>query len=174
MYQKILIPLQDKKSDESVLVYAEKLATQIEATLTLLRVIAIADDGGESLGRQFQLEVGSSGWRRKNRAEKSLARLERQLRAQGLAVDTALVIGSRSEEDEIVSYASEHSYDLILMSRETYPWYVRWIKGNLVGGVLSKSNVPTLFVGEGRLPVKVARQEPEANKVMAFLGRIDM
>jgi nucleotide-binding universal stress UspA family protein len=116
IYRKILIALEGKETDEAVLTHVKTLAARIKSGVTLLRVITVADDGGDGMGYQWQLEVGSSGWRRKNQAETCLSQLERRLRQQGLRVDTALVIGSRSEADEIVSYAAGNNCDLIAMA----------------------------------------------------------
>ena len=105
-----------------MLAHVQRLAAQIKTEVTLLRVITVADDGGGGLGRQFQTETGSSGWRRKNQAETYLPQLARRLRQEGLHVETALVIGSQSEADEIVSYAAENDCDLIAMASDSRPW----------------------------------------------------
>ena len=68
IYQRILAALEGKKTVEVVVAHVQRLAAPTNAVVTLLQVIAVADDGGGGLGRQFQLEVGSSGWRRKNQA----------------------------------------------------------------------------------------------------------
>jgi nucleotide-binding universal stress UspA family protein len=128
------------------------------------------DDDPTGLARQFQLEVGSSGWQRKNRAEAYLSQLERRLRQKGLRVETALVIGSRSEADEIVSYAAENDCALIAMASESRPWYARWIGSSPAGGVQRKATVPTLFVSDGTRTAPVARKAPRANAVMAMFG----
>jgi nucleotide-binding universal stress UspA family protein len=120
------------------------------------------------------LEVGSSGWRRKNQAEADLSRLERRLGLTGLSVETALAIGTRSEADEIVSYAAENNCDLITMASESRPWYRRWIGGSPANGVYRKATVPTLFVSDGTRKVPVTRTAPEANPVMAVLGSADL
>jgi nucleotide-binding universal stress UspA family protein len=174
MYQRILAALEGKETDEAVVAHARKLAAQMNAQVTLLRVIMVADDGVGGFGRQFQLETGSSGWRRKNQAEAELFRLERRLGLQGLCVETALVIGSRSEADEIVGYAAENNCDLIVMASDSQPWYRRWIGGSPATGVLGKATVPTLFVGDGTRTAPVTRAAPEANTVMAVLGSADL
>jgi nucleotide-binding universal stress UspA family protein len=174
MYQRILAALEGKESDEVVLAHVQRLAEQTNAGDTLLRVIAVADDGGGGLGRQFQLEVGSSGWRRKNRAKADLSRLERRLGLQGLSVETALVIGTRSEADEIAGYAAENNCDLIAMASDSRPWYKRWIGGSPADGVLRKATVPTLFVSDGSRRVPVTHAAPEANPVMAIFGSADL
>jgi nucleotide-binding universal stress UspA family protein len=171
MYKKILVALEGKETDEAVVTHVQRLAAQMNAEVTLLRVITVADDDdGTGLARQWQLEVGSSGWRRKNQAETYLPRLKRRLRQKGLHVETALVIGSRSEADEIVSYAARNGYGLIAMASDSRPWYKRWIGHSPVGGVLRSATVPTLFIGDGTRKAPVARTAPKANRMMALFG----
>jgi nucleotide-binding universal stress UspA family protein len=174
MYQRILAALEGKETDEAVVDHVQRLAAPTNTVVTLLRVISVADDGGGGLGRQFQLEVGSSGWRRKNRAEADLSRLKRRLGLEGLCVETALVIGTRSEADEIVSYAAENECDLIAMASDSRPWYRRWIGGSPATGVLRKATVPTLFVSDGTRRVPVTHAAPEANTMMAIFGSADL
>jgi nucleotide-binding universal stress UspA family protein len=171
MYRRILIALEGKETDEAVVTHVQRLAAQMNAEVTLLRVITVADDDdGTGLARQWQLEVGSSGWRRKNQAETCLSRLERRLRLEGLLVETALVIGSRSEADEIVSYAAENGCDLIAMASDSQPWYRRWISGSPANDVQRKATVPALFISDGTRTAPVARTAPKANTMMAIFG----
>ena len=170
MYQRILAALEGKETDEAVVAHAGRLAAQMNAQVTLLRIIAVADDGGGGLGRQFLLEDGSSGWRRKNQAEADLSKLERRLGLEGLCVETALVIGTRSEADEIVSYAAENNCDLIAMASESRAWYRRWIGGSPATGVYRKATVPTLFVSDGTRRAPVTHAAPDTNTMMAIFG----
>ena len=102
MYRRILIALEGKETDEPVLAHVQKLAAQMQAEVTLLWVITIADDNdGTGLGRQWQLEIGSNGWRQKNQAVAYLAQLERRLRREGLHVETALVPGAGLDNDVV-------------------------------------------------------------------------
>ena len=174
MYHRILIALEGKETDEAVLAHVQTLARQVKARVTFLRVITVADDGGGGLGRQFQTEIGSSGWKRKNQAETYLSQLERRLRQGGLCVETALVIGSRSEADEIVSYAAENNCDLIAMASDSRPWYRRWIGGSPASGVQRKATVPTLFISDGTRTVPVTRTAPRVNTMMAIFGSADL
>jgi nucleotide-binding universal stress UspA family protein len=170
MYQRILTVLEGKETDKAVLAHVKTLALQTKAEVTLLRVITVADDGGDGLSRQWQLEVGSSGWRRKNQAETYLAQQEHRLRQESLRVETALVIGSRSEADEIVSYAAANGCDLIAMVSDSRPWYRRLIHEAQDDDVLRKATVPTLFVSDGTRTAPVARTTPKPNAMMAALG----
>jgi nucleotide-binding universal stress UspA family protein len=171
MYQKILIALGGKETDEAVVTHVQRLAAQVNAEVTLLRVITVVDDDdGTGLARQWQLETGSSGWRRKNQAETYLSQLERRLRLEGLFVETALVIGSRSEADEIVSWAAENDCDLIAMASDSRPWYRRWISGSPANDVQRQATMPTLFISDGTRMAPVARTAPKANAMMAIFG----
>jgi nucleotide-binding universal stress UspA family protein len=174
MYRRILIALEGKETDQAVLAHVQQLASWMKAQLTLLRVIAVADDGGGGLGKQFQLEVGSSGWRRKNEAEAYLSQLERRLLTEGLSVETALVIGTQSEGDEIVAYAAGNGFDLIAMASDPRPWYRRLFGNSQDDDVLRKATVPTLFVSDGTRKAPVRRATPKANPLMAVLGSADL
>ena len=174
MYQRILIVLEGRGTDEAVLAHARELAAQMGAQVTLLRVIAVADDGGGGLGKQFQLEVGSSGWRRKSEAEGYLSELEWRLRQMGLPVETALVIGTRSEGEEIVTYAAENGQDLIVMASDSRPWYKRLLHSAQDDDVLRRAAVPTLFVNDGSREAPAKRTVPEANPLMAVLGSAEL
>jgi nucleotide-binding universal stress UspA family protein len=171
MYRRILIALEGKETDEAVVAHVQRLAAQMNAEVIMLRVITLADDDDPTgLARQWQLEVGSSGWRRKSQAETCLSRLERRLRQEGLRVESALVIGSRSEADEIVSYAAENNCDLIAMASDSRPWYRRWISGSSASDVQRKATVPALFISDGTRTAPVARTAPKANTMMAIFG----
>lgn len=174
MYRRILIALEGKETDQTILDHVQRLAAQTGAHLTLLRVIGIAGDGGGGLGRQFQLEIGSSGWRRRNEADTYLSHLESRLRRAGLSIETALIVGTRSDGDEIVAYAAENGYDLIAMASDARPWVRRWIGGSPANEVLRKATIPTLFVGDSQPRESVAQPGPSMNPMMAALGNADL
>jgi nucleotide-binding universal stress UspA family protein len=174
MYRRILIVLDGKEVDQAVLAHVQQLASRMKAQVTLLRVIGVTDDGGGGLGKQFQLEVGSSGWRRKGKAESYLSQLACRLRQKGICVETALVIGTRSEGDEIVAYAAENGFDLIAMASDSRPWYQRLLRAPQDDDVLRKATVPTLFVGDGTRKAPAKHAAPEANPLMAVLGSADL
>jgi nucleotide-binding universal stress UspA family protein len=54
MYRRILAALEGKESDKAVVAHTRRLAAQMNAQVTLLRVIAVAEDGGGD---------ASSSWR---------------------------------------------------------------------------------------------------------------
>jgi nucleotide-binding universal stress UspA family protein len=168
--RRILIALTGREADRAVLARVPQLAAQIGASITLLQVIPIADDGGESLGRQFQIEIGSSGWRRKNQADELLPRLAAQLQREGLQAETAVVVSTLSEADAIVRFAAEHGHDLIAMACDDRSWFRRWIAGSPGEAVTRKATVPTRRVGSGARRVPAAQTAPQEHPVMALFG----
>lgn len=175
MYQQILIALEGKPTDEAAVSHAMTLARMVSAKVALLWVVTVAADGPGGLGKQFQTEEGSSGWHRKNRGEETLASLQRRLRLNGLPVETALVIGDRSFADEIVAFADEGKFDLIVMAADGRPWWQRALFGCPADGVQHKANTPTLFVSDGTQRQQVTKREKvTVNQAMAVFGSAEL
>lgn len=171
MYRHILIALEGKPTDEAAIAHATDLAARLTAKITLLQIITVAADGPGGLGKQFQIEPGSGGWRRKKQAEGMLASLEKRLKLNGLFVETALIVGDRSEADEIVTYADESKADLLVMAADGRSWWRRALFGCPADGVQRKATIPTLFVSDGTRRARVARREKApVNEMMAALG----
>jgi nucleotide-binding universal stress UspA family protein len=171
MYKQILIALEGKPFDEAAIAHASALARQFSAKITLLRVITVTADGSGGLGKQFQTETGSSGWRRKNQAEAMLAKLEKRLRLNGLFVEIALIVGDRNDADEIVAFSSKVGCDLIVMAADGRPWWQRALFGCPADGVHRKASVPTLFVSDGTRRARVTMREiAPVNTIMETFG----
>jgi nucleotide-binding universal stress UspA family protein len=174
MIRRILAVLEGKKTDEQVVKHVGDLARQIRAEVTLLRVIAVAHDEGGGLGLQFQLEIGSSGWRRKQQANQFLPEYAKKLARLGCVVETALAISSHSEADEIVSFADRNGFDLIALASDPRPWYRRLTGSCPVHGVLRKATVPVLTIDDGSRTTPTERTAPEAPKIMKALGNAEI
>jgi nucleotide-binding universal stress UspA family protein len=175
MYKRILIALEGKPTDEAAVNHAVTLAREVSAKIALLWVVTVTADGPGGLGRQFQTEVGSHGWRRKNRGEETLANLQRRLRLSGLPVETALITGDRSFADEVVAFADEGKFDLIIMAADGRPWWQKALFGCPADGVQHKASMPTMFVSDGTRRQQVAKREKVTfNPIMAILGTPDL
>jgi nucleotide-binding universal stress UspA family protein len=170
MYRKILIALEGQETDEAVVAHVATLATRMRAEVTLLRVITVANDEAGGLGIQFQTEIGSSGWRRMNDAKQSLPELARRLSELGVPVGTAIVIGTRSEADEIIRFAARNGHDLVVMACDARPWYKRWLGGSPAAEVMRKATVPALFVSDRKRRISEERTPPQPHQVMEVLG----
>jgi nucleotide-binding universal stress UspA family protein len=174
MYQKILVALEGKNTDEAAIAYAQSLAMQDSAAMACLEVVGIAsDDGGM---RRLQMEPGARGWRRKNQAEARLAILQRRMRGSGVSVQTTVIVGDRSEADEVVDYAANGDFDLIVMAADGRPWWQRAIFGCIADGVHRKATIPTLFVSDGTRREKVASKQnaPALNPIFDSFATVDL
>jgi nucleotide-binding universal stress UspA family protein len=174
MYKNILIALEGKSTDEAAIVHATALALESGAHVTLLRVIQLAQTGGDGM-RALQLEPGAWAWRRKKEAELRLAQLEAPLRTRGLEVDTNIVLGERIEADEIVDFAAEAQADLIVMAADGRSWWRRLISGCVADGVHRKASIPTLFVSDGTRRARIApRQMPPPDSPLAGFHHVHL
>jgi nucleotide-binding universal stress UspA family protein len=174
MARKMLVVLGGKKTDEAVVTHVEELAQLTKGEVTLLRVITVAHDEAGGLGLQLQLEIGSSGWWRMKQAREFLPGFEQRLRRAGCVVETALAISTRSEADEIISYAAGNGYDLVVLASDPRPWYKRWIGGSLAHAMLRKATVPVLFIGDGTRTAPTEEQVPQGPKIMQLFGGADL
>ncbi len=174
MYRNILVALEGKTTDEAAIAYAQALALQDSAAMTLLQIVAIAaDDSGM---RHLQMEAGASGWRRKNQAEARMATLLQRIQGSGVSIQTAVVVGDRSEADEFVDFAEKGNFDLIVMAADGRPWWQRAFFGCIADGVHHKATVPTLFVSDGSRREKVASKNkpPKLNPIYDSFATVDV
>jgi nucleotide-binding universal stress UspA family protein len=145
MYKKILVPLEGTQSDEIVLEHAKGLAREQRAELTLLQLYRMVKVHDPSLKR-IQTEVGSAGYRAKQKAEAYLAELETSLKREGLQVSTVFLTVEDPEADEIVKYAEENGFDLIAVKNQERTGISRWFFGNIEERIRRRSSLPVLFV----------------------------
>ncbi len=171
MYKNIVVVLQGKSSDEFVANYTVDLAQTYQATMTLLRVITIMADGPKALGKQLQTEIGSSGWRNKQRANQDLSRIQTGLLARGLSIETAIVVGDRSQADEIVGFAEQGGYDLIVMISDKHSWFKCMLSDCPSDRVRRRSKIPVLFINDGKKQKRVVSKIVEnQNLIMSIFG----
>jgi nucleotide-binding universal stress UspA family protein len=100
--------------------------------------------------RRVQTEVGSAGYRAKQKAEAYLAELEKSMEKEGFQVSTAFLIAENPEADEIVKYAEENDFDLIALANQERTGVSRWFFGSIEEKVRRRSLLPVLFVSRRR------------------------
>jgi nucleotide-binding universal stress UspA family protein len=149
MYGKILVPLDGTENDEIVLEHVKGLAREHGAELTLLQLYRVVKVHEPSLKR-IQTEVGSAGYRAKQKAEAYLAKLEKSMEKEGLQVCTAFLVVENPEADEIVNYAEENDFDLIALANQERTGVSRWFFGSIEEKVRRRSSLPVLFVSRRR------------------------
>lgn len=145
MYQRILVPLEKEGGPEGHMRHAAALASRVGAEITLLRVITVAPSE-DPFFQRIQVEVGSSGAKRKAEAEEYMNQLADQLQEEGVNVKPAVVISDRAEDEAIVEYAAELGSDLIVLPNQQRSLVSRWLQGNVTAKVQRRSEIPVLLV----------------------------
>ncbi len=135
-YRKILVPLDGSDCAEGVLPYVEDLASDLKASVSLLRVAFAHTFPGAD---QTEAEVAVV-----REAEKYLAKVEEVLKAKGFRVDSHVRYGNDAEE--ILDHAFQNDVDLIAMSTHGRSGLGRWMLGSVAEKVLRHAPKPVFLV----------------------------
>jgi nucleotide-binding universal stress UspA family protein len=143
MYKRILVPLENTKTDRAIIEHVVRLAKHDNASLVLIHV---AD--GFAARNLKQLDLRESEEMKKDR--EYLEATTSRLSAEGLQVDAVLATGDPTAE--ITAAADREKCDLIAMGTHGH----RWVKDLLFGSVAEAVRHRTL------IPVLMVRQQHEA------------
>ena|ERR1700704_2297546 len=137
MYKHILIPLENRESDETILAHIKPLARLTGAKLLLLHV----SDGW--VARNFnQLKLAESEEMKEDRIY--LEKRSRELTEEGFSCDALLALGEPS--DEIIKLAREKDVDLIAMTTHGHRFVGDILYGATADKVRHAVDVPVLFL----------------------------
>jgi nucleotide-binding universal stress UspA family protein len=137
MYQRILVALENSRSDQALLPHVEKLATLLRSELLLVHVA----DGWAA--RHFdRLKLAESEEMKADRAY--LEETAGKLRTAGLQVRVHLALGDPPAE--ILKAAETEQCDLIAMTTHGHRLIGDIIYGSTIEQVRHKSTVPLLVV----------------------------
>ena len=137
MYRKILVALENSRTDEAILAHIEPLARLMQSELILVHVA----DGWAA--RNFnQLKLRESEEMKADRAY--LDRLASELTADSLKVATELAMGDPATE--LIRLAEERSVDLIAMSTHGHRFINDLLRGTTVDKVRHLVKIPVLLL----------------------------
>ena len=137
MYRKILVTLENSRTDEAILRHIEELARLLGSAILLVHVA----DGW--VARHFdRLNLAESEEMRVDRAYLEEVRL--RLAAKGIAAETLLLRGEPA--DEIVKLAEQGSVDLIAMSTHGHRFLADLLYGSTARKVRHTVDVPVLLL----------------------------
>jgi nucleotide-binding universal stress UspA family protein len=126
-YNNILVPLDGSDIAEKALPYAKAIAKLKNSNLTLYAVsLSIFVDKRDRLFTSY-LEVNAG-----------------ELNAEGINTTTA--IGNGDTAEQIIKYADENKFDLIVMATHGYSGAKRWMFGSVTQKVLYGTSIPVLLV----------------------------
>ena len=135
MYKHILIPLENRPTDEAILVHIRDLARLTKARLSLIHVA----DGFQA---RNQKNLGVSVEMRNDRDY--LKKREEELRKENFDVEAILVCGNPSEE--IVAFAEREKCDLIAMSTHGHRFFSDLVLGSVASEIRHMTYIPVLMI----------------------------
>jgi len=137
MYRKILVALENSRSDASLLPHVQELAKLAHSELLLIHVA----DGW--VARNFtQLKLAESEEMKVDR--EYLEKTAAELRAQGLNVSAHLALGD--PPSEIIKTAEREHCDLIAMTTHGHRFLGDLIFGSTIHEVRHRTSIPVLLV----------------------------
>ena len=145
MYKKILVPLEGTENDKIILEHIRHLAKHVGAAVVLMQLHRIIKDDDPFM-KSIQIEPGSSGYIKKEKAEPYLAEVERSFLKDGIDVSSEFIVVTEAEADAIVQYAEKKECDLIALANQQGMGVGRWFFLNLEEKVKRRSSVPVLLV----------------------------
>ncbi len=137
MYKKILIPVENAETDQTILHHIRPLARLTGASLILMHV------ANGWVARNFdQLELQESDEMKSDR--KYLATLEGELRSEGFEVSSVLAMGEPATE--IIKLARGKNVDLIAMSTHGHRFISDLLYGSTADKVRHLVDIPVLLL----------------------------
>ncbi|HEV2839834.1 MAG TPA: universal stress protein [Chthoniobacterales bacterium] len=137
MYKTILVPVENRETDQTILKHIRPLAKLTGAKLMLMHV---ADGWG---ARNFeQLKLRESEEMKEDR--KYLTALEEELRAEGFEVSSVLAMGEPATE--IIKLARTEPVELIAMSTHGHRFISDLLYGSTADKVRHQVDVPVLLL----------------------------
>ena len=137
MYKTILVPVENRETDQTILKHIRPLARLANAKLMLVHVA----DGW--VARNYEnLKLQESEEMKEDRAY--LANLERELQAEGFEVSSILAMGEPSTE--IIKLARSVPVELIAMSTHGHRFVSDLLYGSTADKVRHQVDVPVLLL----------------------------
>ncbi len=137
MYQTILVPVENRETDQTILKHVRPLARLSKARLMLVHV---ADGWAARNFEQFKLQ--ESAEMKEDRAY--LENLERELRAEGFEVSSVLAMGEPATE--IIKLAGAHPVELIAMTTHGHRFISDLLYGSTADKVRHNVDIPVLLL----------------------------
>lgn len=145
MYNRILVPAENREHQEPALTHARALAQHAGATVILAWLVPVVASG-EQFFTQIQVEPGSSGARRRDQGEAYLAEAAKSFQSEGIDLVSKIVVTPQPPEQAIIDLAQEEEADLIVMATLPQSAVGRFLFGSVGDKVRRRSPIPVLFV----------------------------
>jgi nucleotide-binding universal stress UspA family protein len=137
MYKTILVPVENRETDQTILKHIRPLARLANSKLMLVHV---ADGWVARNYENFKLQASEE--MKEDRAY--LANLERELQAEGFDVTSVLAMGEPAEE--IIKLARAQPVELIAMSTHGHRFISDLLYGSTADKVRHNVDIPVLLL----------------------------
>lgn len=137
MYKTILVPVENRETDQTILKHIRPLARLANSKLMLVHV---ADGWVARNYENFKLQESEE--MKEDRAY--LANLERELQAEGFEVTSVLAMGEPAEE--IIKLARAQPVELIAMSTHGHRFISDLLYGSTADKVRHRVEIPVLLL----------------------------
>ena len=137
MYSRILVPVENRKTDQTILRHIRQLAKLTGAKLTLVHV---ADGWAARNFEQFALQESEE----MKQDRQYLAELSRELEVEGYEVNAILALGDPATE--IIKLARTEPIDLIAMTTHGHRLVGDLLLGSTADKVRHQVNIPVLLL----------------------------
>jgi len=134
MYDRIMVPLDGSNAAETVLPYAEEIATKFNFEIALVSVAEPTPAESDHLFRAYLKTI----------QEKVRTELENWGAQPGTRVTTEVLAGKPAQE--ILSYAADKNVSLVIMASRGTSGEGPWLLGNIAAKVLRATTKPVLLV----------------------------
>jgi nucleotide-binding universal stress UspA family protein len=138
MYKKILIPLDNSRTDDAIINHVRPLAKLTGAQLVLVRV-------AEGFAARLQDELNLEDSQEIKSNEMNLENLRGQLAADGFKVKALLVKGIDPAQG-ILKVAEDEGCDLIAMSTHGHKFIQDIILGSVADKLRHQTDIPILMI----------------------------
>jgi nucleotide-binding universal stress UspA family protein len=137
MYTTILVPVENRESDQTILRHIRSLARLTNASLTLVHV---ADGWAARNFERFKLQESEE----MKQDREYLAALSAELESEGYQVKTVLAMGDPATE--IIKLAQDQPIDLIAMTTHGHRLLGDFLHGSTADKVRHQVDVPVLLL----------------------------
>ena len=137
MYNRILVPVENRETDQTILRHVRQLAKLVNARLTLVHV---ADGWAARNYDRFGLQESEE----MKQDRKYLSELSRELESEGYEVNTILLMGDPATE--IIKLAKAEPIDLIAMTTHGHRLVGDLLLGSTADKVRHEVDVPVLLL----------------------------
>ncbi len=137
MYKTILVPVENRETDQTILRHIRQLAKLTQAKLTLVHV---ADGWAARNYERFQLQESEE----MKQDREYLEALSEELRVEGFEVKAVLALGDPATE--IIKLARSEAIDLIAMTTHGHRLVGDFLLGSTADKVRHEVDVPVLLL----------------------------